>query len=889
MALGLAVAGILALSSQPARADALDDAKKLFEHGQYDDCIRQAQQAIDDGAYDEEWPLLLARAQMAEGKYPEAQATIVAGTRRYSSSFQLLLEAHDVYNANGQTDRANTALEDIGQMLTSLSTGRQGSRLRTTLDPPSMVALGKALLLMKVDPKLVLNNFYDQVKTVVPDFRDSYLASGELALKKEDYQLAQKSFNDALSHFPDDPDAEFGLARAFAPSDAERMGTYLQAVLEANPHHVPAMLLLVDHLIDAEEYGQAKALLDQVKQVNPWDLEAWAYRAVIAHLQNETNAEVDDRNNALKYWSTNPRVDELIGTKLSQNYRFLEGSQHERQALEFDPDYLPAKIQLAQDLLRLGQEDEGWKLAQQVHDGDGYDVTAFNLVTLRREMSKYKTITNRDFIVRMATNEAALYGDQVLELLQRVRDTVTKKYNYEPGQPTYVEIFSAQKDFGVRTFGMPHNPGFLGVCFGNVITANSPAAQAGNAENWQDVLWHEFCHVITLGITHNQMPRWLSEGISVYEERQASPVWGMRMNPRFREMILSPDLTPVSQLSSAFMTPKSPYHVQFAYYESSLVVEFIVQKYGFASLRDILTDLGNGANVNDAIAKHTEKLDQFETDFAAYAKGLALNLAPGLDWTRPESAGGPGDMGAPEVQATNESDMDIIKRLLRRRQEATNAAVAATGAAGTNGAAAKPNYWKLLTEARTDLENQQWQDAKEPLQKLIDLYPTQTGEDSAYAMLAAADRQLKQTNDERDVLIQLTSLEGDDTEAFGRLMELDAGQQDWKGAAENAERFLAVNPLLAAPYRELARASEKLGDDAPAIRSYERLLLLDPPDPADIQYRLARLLQKEGDLGGAKRHVLESLEEAPRFPEALSMLLELEGTAGSGKAAPETP
>ena len=40
-----------------------------------------------------------------------------------------------------------------------------------------------------------------------------------------------------------------------------------------------------------------------------------------------------------------------------------------------------------------------------------------------------------------------------------------------------MEIFAEQKDFGVRTFGMPDNPGFLGVCFGCVITANSPASQ----------------------------------------------------------------------------------------------------------------------------------------------------------------------------------------------------------------------------------------------------------------------------------------------------------------------------------------------------------------------------------------------------------------------------
>src|SRR5581483_1097716 len=164
-------------------------------------------------------------------------------------------------------------------------------RLRTSLSPPDMIALGEALVLMKVDPKLVLDNFYGQVKSVVPDFRDSYLAAGELALKKGDYELAQRNFNEALRRFPDDPDAEFGLARAFAPSDPERMGTYLQSVLEINANHVGAMLLLVDHLIDAEEYAEATKLLDNVKKVNPWDPESWAYRAVIAHLQNDTNAE----------------------------------------------------------------------------------------------------------------------------------------------------------------------------------------------------------------------------------------------------------------------------------------------------------------------------------------------------------------------------------------------------------------------------------------------------------------------------------------------------------------------------------------------------------------------------------------------------------------------
>ena len=111
-----------------------------------------------------------------------------------------------------------------------------------------------------------------------------------------------------------------------------------------------------------------------------------------------------------------------------------------------------------------------------------------------------------------------------------------------------MEIFPEQKDFAVRTFGMPGGEGFLGVCFGSVITANSPASQGGSPSNWKAVLWHEFCHVVTLHKTNNKMPRWLSEGISVYEERQADPAWGQSMNRRYREMILDGGLTPVSEL-----------------------------------------------------------------------------------------------------------------------------------------------------------------------------------------------------------------------------------------------------------------------------------------------------------------------------------------------------
>jgi hypothetical protein len=53
------------------------------------------------------------------------------------------------------------------------------------------------------------------------------------------------------------------------------------------------------------------------------------------------------------------------------------------------------------------------------------------------------------------------------------------------------------------------------------------------------------------------------------------------------------------------------------------------------------------------------------------------------------------------------------------------------------------------------------------------------------------------------------------------------------------------------------------------------LLHLDPPDLPNIHYRLARQLLAANDLVGARRHVLQALEDSPRFRAAYELLAKL--------------
>jgi tetratricopeptide (TPR) repeat protein len=100
-----------------------------------------------------------------------------------------------------------------------------------------------------------------------------------------------------------------------------------------------------------------------------------------------------------------------------------------------------------------------------------------------------------------------------------------------------------------------------------------------------------------------------------------------------------------------------------------------------------------------------------------------------------------------------------------------------------------------------------------------------------------------------------------------------------------AQGLLAINPLIATPYEALARAGAASGQSEQAIDAYRKLLLLDPPDPSQVHFQLALLLHARGDSDAeAKRHVLQALEEAPRFRDAQRLLLDIE--RGKSAAAP---
>ncbi len=848
-AIAMVVAGISSAFGQADYKRFFDEenvpaVRELFQAGRYDICLQVCRLADQRGQPAVDWRVIKFESLAAIGEIEEALAEAEKLPVSYPDNIPALMAAHDLFASAGRTEKAAEMLKLVNEAALKLKREERGGM--------TQVALGRAALALGADPATVMEQYFDPVKAQKPKTKDdipsglvdAHLAAGQLALDKSDYQRAAQEFNAALKFAPNHPDVRFGLAQAYAPSNGEETTKHLERALEVNPVHAPSLLRQAETMINAEEYGIAEERIKLVLSVNAVHPLAWAYLAIIENLARADDAAfAEAREKALEIWPENPEVDHTIGRVLSRNYRFQEGAERQRAALAMDSDYLPARLQLAHDLLRLGDEDGAFALAEEVSQADEYNVLAYNLTVLRDELASYETIASDDFTIRMPANEAEIYGDRALELLTEAKEVLCAKYGLELDHPVLVEFFPHQQDFAIRTFGNLGGAGILGACFGTVVTMNSPGGLAHAKNNWEATLWHEFCHVVTLTVTHNKMPRWLSEGISVYEEMQRNPTWGQRMTPNYRRMILEEEaLTPIGELSSAFLSPESPEHLMFAYYQSMLVVEYLIENYGLESFQKILTDLGDGVLINDAIARHTEELATLEPAFDARVIELAENLAPGVDWTRPP----------PEEVDPRDS-----------------------GAVADFARANPKNHWAWLTLTQLFLAQENWEEAVAAADHLIELYPENTEHGGGYLLKAKAWQALGDREREAETLRQLASLSSESYTAYTKLLDLDLQSGAWDELLDTAKQTKAINPFLKHAHYCRGCAHEAREERGEAVQSFEKLLALKPVNPSEVRFRLARLLRPD-DEERAKRYLLDSLVEAPRYREAHQLLLKFE-------------
>ena len=309
------------------------------------------------------------------------------------------------------------------------------------------------------------------------------------------------------------------------------------------------------------------------------------------------------------------------------------------------------------------------------------------------------------------------------------------------------------------------------------------------------------------------------------------------MDPTYREMILGTGLTPVSQLSGAFLQPKTPMHLQFAYYESSLVVEYWIGKYGVEGMRRLLDDLAIGMPSAEALKRAPGTLNLLDKEFQDYAMELAAKFGEGVDFDRAD----PGEK------------LEVATWLVKHPD----------------------SYWGLRSVCQGMIKAKKWDEALSIANRLKVMLPDDGSNEGVYALLANIYEGKGDRDAERGALVELTQRSSDCRVAILRLMEIDDQRADWSSMEKWCEAMQAINPIRSDLQQVRASTYEKLANPAKAAEALAAILDLQPTDPANIHYRLAVSYQALGKTELARRQVLMALEESPRYRDALELLVKI--------------
>ncbi|MCS6805490.1 MAG: tetratricopeptide repeat protein [Acidobacteriota bacterium] len=818
-------------SGSKAQERSLAQLRASFESGQY----QQVEQAITERLATDphNGALLNLRGEiyLATGRYAEAlqDFQMAAQHSHGAEAWRAKLNMGQALLARGQTDEAQALFR---QFISLYNSGQ-------TLNAELLTLIARALVHLEYYHDA--NDLFLDAIAADPNALEAHLCAGELYIEKYNYAEAAQFFRDALKVNPNSARAHLGLARSQQMHSEAQVEQHLARALSLNPNLVDAHLERATRRIELDQFDEALNDIEQALRVNPHSLPARALRAAIFHLQNRPDEFRAEEQRAL---AVNPRGGEfylILAESAVTHRRYHSAVGFARRAVELSPRLWKAHATLGINLLRTGQYAEGRAALEKAFAGDPFNIWTKNTLDLLDSMRDYRETMGRHFLVKAAPQESEILGPLALELLEEAYEKLTAKYQFKPRGPIIVELFANHDDFAVRTLGLP-GLGALGACFGQVIAMDSPSARPLGQFNWGSTLWHEFVHVITLQITDYKIPRWFSEGLSVYEERRARPGWGDDWTLDYLQAFVEGRFLPIAELDAGFLRPRSPEQISLAYFQASLVCEFIEETFGFSALLKLLGQYRQDATTSDAL-KHVLGLNPpaFDAAFRAFVERQTAAYRKAVDFAALRAGHRALSPEACRARLTINAD-DFVA------------------------------HWRLGLAYQAEGQHQK---AIEHLSRAVTVFPFYTGEANPYLLLADLYQQQGKPAEAIAVLEKLVNLDEDHWEAHDRLARLLVERGEGARAMAIFQRGMYIAPLNAAWQERAGECFLQHQSPERALRAFQAMLALNPPDKALAYYNVARAWLALARPTEAKRAVLQSLEIAPSFEKAQQLLLQL--------------
>ncbi|MYB90287.1 MAG: tetratricopeptide repeat protein [Rhodothermaceae bacterium] len=798
-----------------------------LQTGNHESGLRRAQQLLRNSSQPEYVNYAIGRIHMALGNWDGAEDAYITAIQSRNDYWRAGLELADLHRLRGNSRQANRLYSIINSRL------RQGG-----FTTARGLAIG-AQAAKQLGAYHEANEAFSTALRLEPDNVQILLWHGDLYQRTHDEAFANERYNKALSINPNRPETYIKLA-SVTGSYARKEELAKQA-LQIAEQYAPALALMARlHLLDGnytEAESVARAALDQ----DPGHLEAWAHYVAAQHVQGNYEAVSQVEVTVSQRTSQLADFYRVLSEDLALRFRYPDAATYAQKAVESNPENAAANATYATALMRLGEVQSARTYLERSYASDGFNLYAANSLSLLDELDQFSTLTSAHFTLRIHSSEEKVLGPIMLREAERAYEALQAHYGYQPPDRILLEAYNDADDFAVRVAGIPH-VGLLGVCFGDVVAMNTPAAQPDISYNWARTLWHELAHTMTVGLSDYRISRWLTEGLSVYEEVRANPAWRRDMEIQFFTAYDQDRLYDLENIDRGFTRPTFQGQVLLSYYHAYRVVDFLSSEYGFDALTRLLSALSQGqteeAAMQSVFGKSRSELDK---EFRGHLDRERTRLDPVLQ-------------GWPDMLTEEQHGGNLASYLAQAGQD---------------------SFYGLLTSAEKALEQGDLEVAESAYRKALDFYSDYTGPGNPYEGLVNIYRQRNQTAELAQVLQDYLEIQPYGEQYAIELAEILLQQADTTSAVQYLTRSRYTAPYNMEVLGRLAELYADAGQHVHEVEKRRAILALEPVNRAEAQYALAMSLYHNRQMAEAKRAVLQSLEIAPGYREAQRLLLKI--------------
>ncbi|MBL8842542.1 MAG: tetratricopeptide repeat protein [Planctomycetes bacterium] len=715
---------------------------------------------------------------------------------------------------------------------------------------------------------------------------------------------ALAALRDALKLDRNSIDAQVELARArifrFETGEADEA---IRAALAVHDRHPDAWAVRAEILLFDQRAAESLAAAERALHENPVHAAARSVKvAALWILGRKAEAEALLEALAAAQSDDGEHVGR-IADLLAYLYRFREAIPIYRRSLQHEPTWSYSSVGLARCLVNTGDLRGAREAMKEFRRTDRVPYALADNVSIALDrLAGFVEVRRGTFTYVMHPLDAPVLVPLLEEVYGHAWPDLCKRWDFDLRREVRIECFPHHPDFSARTVGFT-GFGALGVCFGDVFTLISPRSELRGNFEFDTTAVHELAHVVTLGLSQNKVPRWLTEGISVHEEHRYAATADREMDLELFHYWKSGEIVPVRELNRIFGGPK----ILFGYFQGGLLCDFLVELRGesvlVAMLREFAQDKETPEVVQSVLGMSCEQLDlQFLAwlerarlggmkvqatyteqgrrrllDRVRASEAPPAELLAQVAWAY-HSANRPIDRDDFLNQAlTRDPRLPTARFLLaeralqaRRNDEALREYEAGLAAGGEEFFALL-RYVQLYAEkqglggraggrrgrpaaAHGDVTEEAAGAAPAPLddagralrEELLGLlarakacFPRYVAEGNPYLLRSRLLRELGRDDEAFAELEAFCQIEGSDVQARQALARRALERSDWEAARRWLNDLRMIDPFDRVVWRDLARCERQLKQPARALALLEVALQIDPSTEADYDPAVA--------------------------------------------------